>query len=89
MQLRTVRDLKINNYVICTLHCGIPTRTNITNKMSFLVGRGATKHCCWGLCKSDSRYTEKIPPGTVFINFPKLGKIKDSMTEWEKRTSNA
>ena len=27
---------------------------------------------------------EKTPPGTVFINFPKLGKIKDSMTEWEK-----
>ena len=51
--------------------------------MAFTSGRGTTKHCCWGLCKSDSRYIEKTPV-TVFINFPKLGKIKDSMTEWEK-----
>ena len=47
--------------------------------------KGATKHCCWGTCKSDSRYPDKLPEGTVFIRFAKPGNIKDSMTEWEKR----
>ena len=47
--------------------------------------RGATKHCCWGICKSDSRFPGSLPPSTVFIRFAKPGNIKDSMTEWEKQ----
>ena len=46
--------------------------------------KGATKHCSWGICKSDSRFIDKAPVGTFFVRFPKPGKIKDSMTEWEK-----
>lgn len=46
--------------------------------------RGATKHCCWGLCNSDSRYPERLPEGTFFISFPKPGKIRDNMTQWER-----
>lgn len=45
---------------------------------------GATKHCCWGLCRSDSRYPENLPQGTFFIRFPKPGLVKESMTTWEK-----
>lgn len=48
------------------------------------VRKGANKHCCWGNCKNDSRYPDKFPPGTYFIPFPKVGKIKESMTQWEK-----
>ena len=44
----------------------------------------ATKHCCWGNCTNDSRYPERSPAETYFIRFPKPGKIKDSMTQWEK-----
>ncbi|XP_048576644.1 uncharacterized protein LOC125559010 [Nematostella vectensis] len=46
--------------------------------------KGASKHCAWGVCKSDSRYPEKLPEGTNFIRFPKPGNVKDGMTEWEK-----
>ena len=46
---------------------------------------GATKHCSWGICLSDSRYTDKLPPATFFIRFPKPGKVKESMTDWEKK----
>lgn len=48
------------------------------------VKKGTTKHCCWGNCTYDSRYPDKFLPGTYFIPFPKVGKIKDSMTQWEK-----
>ena len=46
---------------------------------------GATKHCSWGICLSDSRHTDKLPPATFFIRFPKPGKVKESMTDWEKK----
>ena len=46
--------------------------------------REATKHCCWGNCNSDSRYPDRLPEGTFFIRFPKPGKLRDNMTEWEK-----
>ena len=46
--------------------------------------KGATKHCCWGLWKSDSHYLDKLLEGTEFIRFPKPGRIKESMTEWQK-----
>ena len=44
----------------------------------------ATKHCCWGLCKSDSRFPDRLPGGTTFLRFPKPGKIRENMSEWEK-----
>ena len=43
-----------------------------------------TKHCCWGECKSDSRYPADMPEGTTFFRFPKPGKIRDNMTQWER-----
>ena len=46
--------------------------------------REATKHCCWGNCNSDSCYPDRLPEGTFFICFPKPGKLRDNMTEWEK-----
>lgn len=46
--------------------------------------RDATKHSCWGKCNSDSRYPERLPKETYFIRFPKPGRIRDNMTEWEK-----
>ena len=48
------------------------------------IKKGTTKHCCWGNCTNDSRYPDKFLPGTYFIPFPKVGKIKESMTQWEK-----
>lgn len=48
----------------------------------------ATKHCCWGICKSDSRYPERMPSGTTFIRFAKPGKIREHMTDWEKQKAN-
>lgn len=49
-----------------------------------MIRRGTTKHCCWGLCKSDSRYPEKLSQDTTFVRFAKPGIIKDGMTDWEK-----
>ena len=51
--------------------------------------KGATKHCCYDLCKSDSRYPKAFPEGTEFIHFPKPRKITDSMTEWQKKQESA
>ena len=42
------------------------------------------KHCCYGLCSSDNRYTDKLPPGTYFIPFAKPGVTKEDMDEWEQ-----
>ncbi|KAK7909478.1 hypothetical protein WMY93_014162 [Mugilogobius chulae] len=53
-----------------------------------MMRRGGTKHCCWGLCNSDSRYPERLPEGTFFISFPKPGKIRDNMTQWEREQAN-
>ena len=52
------------------------------------VKKGSTKHCCWGNCKNDSRYPDKLPSGTYFIRFPKPGNVKESMTQWEKDREN-
>lgn len=49
-----------------------------------MLKRGGTKHCCWGLCNSDSRYPERLPEGTFFIRFPKPGKDSDGMTQWQR-----
>ena len=45
----------------------------------------ATKHCSWGKCNSDSRYSERLPPGTYFIGFPKPRNLREDMTEWQKK----
>ena len=42
------------------------------------------KHCCYGICASDSRYPDKMPDGTYFLPFAKPGKVKEGMTKWEK-----
>ena len=34
---------------------------------------------------TDDRYPDKMPVGTEFLPFAKPGKIKDNMTEWEKK----
>ena len=53
------------------------------------IKKGSTKHCCWGNCPNDSRYPNKQPSGTYFIRFPKPGKVKESMTQWEKENENS
>ena len=53
-----------------------------------VIEEGATKHCSWGHCKSGWRYPESMPEGTHFIRFAKVGKVKDGMTEWEKKKQN-
>ena len=50
--------------------------------------KGATKHCFWGLYKSNSRYPESIPEGTHFTRFAKVGKVKNGMEKWEKNKQN-
>ena len=54
-----------------------------TKNGSVSVRKGANKHCCWGNCKNDSRYPDKLPPGTFFINFPQVGKVKEKNTQWK------
>ena len=49
--------------------------------------KGGARHCCWGTCKSDSRFRDKIPDGVLFIPFPKPGKIRDGMTVLEKNSA--
>ena len=49
-----------------------------------LTWRKSVIHCCWGTCKTDTRYYFNSPPGTFFIPFPKVGRFKDVMTEWER-----
>ena len=46
------------------------------------------KHCCYGLCTSDSRYPDRLPPETKFFPFAKPGVIKDGMTAFEKKKEN-
>ena len=37
------------------------------------------KHCCWGQCRSDSRYPK---PGVTFIPFPKPRKFHEKARRW-------
>lgn len=50
--------------------------------------RKSALHCCWGTCKTDMQYPERSTPGTYFVPFPKIGRFKESMNEWEKNTEN-
>ena len=39
--------------------------------------KGATKHCSWGLCKSDSRYPESMPESIhILLGLLKSEKLK-------------
>ena len=41
------------------------------------------KHCCWGLCKSDSRYPQKYPKsGITWIPFPKPKTFPEKAKRW-------
>ena len=51
----------------------------------------STKHCCWGECKTDSRYREKWPKSlkeveksrrNVFIPFPKPSQAIEKCRRW-------
>lgn len=53
-----------------------------------LAWRKSALHCCWGKCNTDTRYPERSPPGTFFIPFPKIGRLKENMTEWAKKREN-
>ena len=50
--------------------------------------KGSSKHCSWGFRKSDSSYSESVPEETRLIRFPKVGKVKEGMTESEKKKQN-
>ena len=51
----------------------------------------STKHCCWGECRTDSRYREKCPKSlkeveksgrNVFIPFPKPSQDIEKCRRW-------
>ena len=51
----------------------------------------STKHCCWGQCKSDCRYPERLPESLkdaknagikVFIPFPKPSQGLERCQRW-------
>ena len=72
---------------IVGLKCGQTLKRNglRTSKMAERkIKKGATKHCSWGLCTSDSRYPDKLKDGVFFIRFCKPGRVKDDMTNWQK-----
>ena len=50
------------------------------------VKEGATKHCSWDTYKSESRFKQKPPEGTGFVQCVKPGKLKDGLNEWEKKS---
>ena len=52
---------------------------NLMNK------KGTTKHCSKGLCNMDSKYPERIKEGVIFIRFTKLGRLKVTMSDWERQ----
>ncbi|ELU08614.1 hypothetical protein CAPTEDRAFT_191129 [Capitella teleta] len=59
----------------------------MTNKIdaryTSAVPRGGTKHCCYGLCRSDSRYSDReYMQGVGWIPFPKPRKDLDRCLRW-------
>ena len=40
------------------------------------------KRCQWGLCKSDSRYPERLSDGVKFIPFPKPKRNLEKCKRW-------
>ena len=52
---------------------------NLMNK------KGATKHCSQGLSNMDSRYPERMREGAFFIRSAKPGRLKDTISDWERQ----
>ena len=52
---------------------------NLMNK------KGATKHCSQGLSNIDSRYPERMREGAFFIRSAKPGRLKDTISDWERQ----
>jgi hypothetical protein len=51
--------------------------------MADLTRKGATKHCCYGICNSDSRYQHKdYMQGVEFIRFPKPWMDLEKCKRW-------
>jgi hypothetical protein len=45
--------------------------------------KGATRHCCYGQCNSDSRYADRPHmQGVHWIPFPKPGRNLDKCQKW-------
>ncbi|XP_045160376.2 uncharacterized protein LOC123525403 [Mercenaria mercenaria] len=45
--------------------------------------KGTTKHCCYGLCNSDSRYADRdYMQGVFWINFPKPKRTEAKCRKW-------
>ena len=52
---------------------------------NFMNKKGATKHCSWGLCNMDSRYSDRMKEGVFFIRLAKPGYLKDPMSDCERQ----
>lgn len=45
--------------------------------------RGATRHCCYGLCRSDSRYQDRDHMKNItWIKFPKPHRDRERCEKW-------
>ena len=45
--------------------------------------KGATRHCCYGLCRSDSRYADRdYMQGVGWLPFPKPTTNKEKCERW-------
>ena len=60
-----------------------PSSMPSTHPVKYKNWRRDSIHCCWGDCQSDTRTMGPISH-IYFLPFPKPGKIKDTMTDWEK-----
>ena len=54
----------------------------------FTKKKGATKHCAYGTCKSDSRYPDRPEmEGVFFIRFPQSKKDPEKCMRWANACS--
>lgn len=51
-------------------------KENIIGEMT--CKKGATKHCCWGLCNLDSTYADQLKEGIFVLRFVKTGRVEDN-----------
>lgn len=61
-------------------------KENIIGEMT--CKKGATKHCCWGLCNLDSTYADQLKEGIFVLRFVKTGRVEDNgkklAKSWQK-----
>ena len=51
-------------------------------------GKGTTKHCIYGTCKSDSRYPDRSGMENVFfLRFPQLKRDQEKCIRWANACS--